>query len=329
MAEAPRLRPRLQGLDALRGIAALCVVALHTNAVFGGVPWFAKGYLGVDFFLMLSGYLMARITEPRLAAGLSPVKFMRARYRRFWPMVALGSLIGTPYLWVRASGDWGAFLPALIANFLLLPWPLTNLLFALNIPVWTIFFELLANAAHVFALRFLSTVRLAILTGSLGALTIWVALHIGTLDLGARPATFLPGIPRILLAYCIGMLIWRTKGERPLAPVPGWLAVIAMPAALLAAWYFGWRGPSFDLAFAILLCPLVLAGALRITRPNPLVWLSAAISFPVFAVHLPILEATRELGYGKVPALCVVALVTAIIVVWTNRRVRRKEPAPA
>ena len=90
--------PRLHGIDALRGIAALCVVGLHAHGVFGGYPnWFAKGYLGVDFFLMLSGFMMARVNEPRLAAGLSPLVLMRARYRRMWGTVALGSLIGIPF----------------------------------------------------------------------------------------------------------------------------------------------------------------------------------------------------------------------------------------
>ena len=93
---------RLAGIDALRGIAALLVLGLHTNAVFGGLGQFSKGYLGVDFFLILSGYLMARITEPRVAGRLSPGQFMIARYKRFWGMVALGSLIGVPYLWIRA-----------------------------------------------------------------------------------------------------------------------------------------------------------------------------------------------------------------------------------
>ncbi len=151
---------RLAGIDALRGIAALLVVGLHTNAVFGGLGQFSKGYLGVDFFLVLSGYLMARITEPRIAAGLTAQRFIVARYKRFWGMVALGSLIGIPYLWIRAGGEWWPFLPALIANLALLPWPVANLLFAVNIPAWTIFAELVANGAHVSALRRLSTVGL-------------------------------------------------------------------------------------------------------------------------------------------------------------------------
>jgi peptidoglycan/LPS O-acetylase OafA/YrhL len=310
---------RLQGLDALRGIAALCVVGLHTNAVFGGFPWLSKGYLGVDFFLMLSGYLMARITEPRLFAGLAPRRFMVARYKRFWSMMALGSLIGVPYLWVRAEGAWDPFLPALIANLLLLPWPVANLLFALNIPAWTIFAELVANAAHVFALRRLPTAWLTTLTAVLLALTIGAAATHGSLDVGARPSNWLPAVPRVFFAYSLGMLLGRIWQRLPSVPLPAPVSLATIPVVLVTAIWLQWRHWAFDLAFVTLLCPVVILAALRITASNRAIWLSAALSFPVFAVHLPILEAMRELGYTKGPALVVVALVTAIIVWWTNR----------
>jgi peptidoglycan/LPS O-acetylase OafA/YrhL len=318
---------RLHGLDALRGVAALCVVGLHTNAVFGGFGWLSKGYLGVDFFLMLSGFLMTRITEPRLIAGLAPTRFMVARYRRFWPMMALGSLIGVPYLWVRAGGDLAAFIPALIANFSLLPWPLANLLFALNIPAWTIFAELVANCAHVFALRRLRTGGLAVLVVVLTGLIVWAAVSYGTLDVGARPSNWIPAVPRVFLAYCLGMLLSRSWKQSPLPALPAPLIMLTIPATLVSAIFWDWRHWSFDLAFVLVLCPLVILAALAITRANPLIRLSAALSFPLFAVHLPILEAMRELGFTKLPALAVVALVTAAIVWWTNRPARRMAQA--
>jgi peptidoglycan/LPS O-acetylase OafA/YrhL len=318
---------RLNGLDALRGIAALCVVGLHTNAVFGGFPWLSKGYLGVDFFLLLSGYLMTRITEPRLRASLTPHGFMVQRYKRFWGMMALGSLIGIPYLWVRAGGALDPFLPALVANLLLLPWPVANLLFALNIPAWTIFAELVANALHVFALRRVPTHWMAALAALLFALIVWAALSYGSLDVGARPSNWVPAVPRVFFAYCLGMLLGRTWQHLPAVPFPPPLTLLTIPAVLVAAIWFDWRHWAFDLAFVTLLCPLVILAALRITASNRAIWLSAAISFPVFAVHLPILEAMRELGYTKGPALLVVALVTVTIVWWTNRPRRSMAPA--
>jgi peptidoglycan/LPS O-acetylase OafA/YrhL len=316
--------PRLAGIDALRGIAALLVVGLHTNAVFGGLGQFSKGYLGVDFFLALSGYLMARITEPRLAAGLAPRRFMVARYKRFWGMVALGSLIGIPYLWIRAGGELWPFLPALIANFALLPWPVANLLFAVNIPAWTIFAELVANGAHVFALRSLSDRAIAALTLVLGGLTLWVAISWGNLDVGARPGHVWAAIPRVFFAYCLGIALWRWRGERVLLPLPAPLVLLTLPLAIIGSWWSGWRSWQFDFMFVALLCPLVISAATRITRQTRLGWLSAAISFPLFATHLPILEAVRELGGSKELAVPL-ALATALAIVWwTNRRDARK-----
>lgn len=321
--------PRLAGLDALRGIAALLVMGLHANAVFGGLGVFSKGYLGVDFFLMLSGFLMARITEPRLAAGLAPRRFMIARYKRFWGMVALGSLIGIPYLWIRSSGEWWPFLPALLANFALLPWPVANLLFALNIPAWTIFAELLANASHVLALRRLSNKTLTLLTVILGSLTIWVAVTWGSLDVGARPAHVMAAIPRVFFAYCLGITLWRWRQDHVLLPLPSAVALLAMPLAIVGGWYVGWQSWSFDLVFVMLLCPLMISAATAITRQTSLGWLSAAISFPLFAVHLPILEAVRELGGTKEQAIPLALTAALVIVWWTNRRDRRKAFAQA
>lgn len=316
--------PRLAGLDALRGIAALLVMGLHANAVFGGLGAFSKGYLGVDFFLMLSGFLMARITEPRLAAGLSPQRFMVARYKRFWGMVALGSLIGIPYLWIRSGGQWWPFVPALFANFALLPWPVADLLFALNIPAWTIFAELVANGAHVFALRRLNNRALTLLTILLGGLAVWVALSWGSLDVGARPGHVWAAIPRVFFAYCLGIALWRWRQVRVLVPLPTALVLTAMPLAIMGSWYADWRTWQFDLAFVMVLCPLVISAATAITRQTPLGWLSAAISFPLFAIHLPIFEAVRELGGSKVQAIPLALSAALIIVWWTNRRDARK-----
>jgi peptidoglycan/LPS O-acetylase OafA/YrhL len=320
---------RLHGLDTLRGIAALCVVGLHANAIFPHQvpPWFTKGYLGVDFFLMLSGYLMARITEPRLAAGADPVRFMAARFRRFWTVVALGSLLGIPFLWVRTQGDPVWFVSALGANLAFLPWPADHLLFPLNVPVWTILAELLANALHVLVLWRMPTRWLAGLVLASAGAALWAAISYGSLDVGARPSNVVYSPPRILLAYGLGILLWRWRGARLSLPAPGWLALPLIPAAMLAAWTFGLGGWPFDLIFILALCPLVIALALGLDRDStPGRW-SAALAFPLFAVHVPALELARLLGLG--PASGLVAAFAGALAIgwWTKSLPRRMEPA--
>lgn len=315
---------RLHGLDALRGIAALCVVMLHANAIYGlAVPgWFYRGYLGVDFFLMLSGYLMARITEPRIAAGASPIAFVKARYRRFWPVVALGSLLGIPYLWSRTQEDPAGFAAAFIANIAFVPWPADRLIFPLNVPVWTILAELLVNTLHVFVLWRLSTRWLIGLAMMALALSAAVAVDYGSLNVGARPENVLYAPPRVLLAYLLGMLLWRCKGASLRLPLPGWLALAAMPAAMLASWAGGFGHWSFDLVFVAILCPLVIASALGITRETALGRFFGDLSFPLFAAHVPALEAARLAGFGPwvgFPA----AFATALAILWWTKRPAR------
>ena len=312
---------RLFGLDALRGIAALCVVGLHSHAIFPYFPdMLGKGYLGVDFFLMLSGYLMARITEPRLAAGLSPRSFLIARYMRFWPTVAFGSLIGIPFLWVRTGGDPLWFGSALVTNMALLPFPADHLLFPLNVPVWTILAELVANGIHVLLLRRISSRLLSCLALVLFAATAWSAIAYGSLDAGARPSNAVYGIARVFFAYVLGMLLWRYRNVTGRLLMPGWLALPGMPAAMVLAWAMGWRGWPFDLVYVALLCPLIIAGALRIAKDSAAGRFSAEFSFPLFAVHVPVLEAVRMAGYGVVVGVPLAFAVTLAYLWWTNWR---------
>lgn len=319
---------RLSGLDALRGIAALCVVGLHANAVYSQTlpTWFTKGYLGVDFFLMLSGYLMARITEPRLAHGLTPASFIKARYLRFWKVVALSSLVGIPYLWWRTQHDPAWFAGAFAANMVFLPFPADNVLFPLNVPVWTILAELLANALHVTILWRLRTAWLGGLVLLAGLATIAAAIDYGSLDVGARPGNWTYAPPRILLAYGLGILLWRCGLSGRAPRLPAALVLMAMPLAMLASWYSGYRAWPFDLAFVVVLCPLVILGALHITTGNALTRLSADLSFPLFAVHVPALELAKHLGLAAPWGLVLAFVLAWVILWWTKPGAQRMEP---
>lgn len=305
---------RLSGLEALRGIAAICVVLLHLQATFGGHPAiFGKGYLGVDFFLMLSGYLMARNQEARLAGGLSPWRFMGNRYRRLWPMMALGGLIGVPTLLMRTS-DFGQFLMLAIPNFLLLPVSFQREAFPLNIPAWTIFYELVANALHVLLFWRLGMRGLMLAILACLPFVVWIGLDHGNFDVGARPEHFIWGLPRICFAYLIGMGLSRWWRDEPPLAVPPALAFIAMPALFIASWALGMRSWLFDLAFVTLACPLVLAGALRMTRRSRAAEWLGQLSFPLFAVHMSLLQIGRRMFDLSWPAGGALALGGGIIV---------------
>jgi len=290
---------RLPGLEALRGVAAICVLLLHVGAIFQLKPILAKGYLGVDFFLMLSGFLMARVQEPRFASGkLQPWPFIAKRYRRLWPMMAAGGVIGLPFLWIRTTGI-DQFLLVAAFNLALLPWfGMRWEVFPLNIPAWTIFFELVANVAHALVLRLLPT--MAILAGAFACLPMlwWIGDLWGSLDVGSKPENFLFALPRIFFAYFVGIALSRWWGSEPLLRVPALPAILAMPVLLLTAQHLGMSHWSVDVAFVVIACPLMIAGALRLNRLAAPARLLGQLSFPLFALQMPILQGLRKLGFG-------------------------------
>lgn len=310
---------RLPGIEALRFFAALCILLLHTRAVFGGQPVFGKGYLAVEFFLMLSGFLMAYAQETRIT---EPVQFMVKRYRRLWPTMALGGLIGLPRLYLKSASG-AQFAATALANFALLPAWWAPFIFALNIPAWTIFYELVANTLHVLIFRHLRTGLIWLGAAVLVPVMAWIGHHWGSFDVGARPETMLAGLPRILLAYLIGIALGRTWRNGPPVPIPSMLAIPAMPAILAAGWWLGIdRSWLFDLAFTIIACPLMIAGGMRLTRFHGAAGLLGRLSFPLFAVQMPILEGAQMLGWGKWQA-GLTALAGGIVAAFLTERFDR------
>jgi peptidoglycan/LPS O-acetylase OafA/YrhL len=293
----PHRDNRMPGLEALRGFAAICILLLHTRAVFGGVPVFGKGYLAVEFFLMLSGFLMAHVQEERLARDDAPLRFMAKRYRRLWPTMAIGGTLGLPRLFVRTSGL-GQFASIALANLLLIPVAFKRELYPLNIPAWTIFYELLANLLHTLVLRHLKLWTICLGIALLAPVMVWIGLDWGSFDVGARPESVIAGLPRILFAYLIGVALGRWWGDTPLIPVPPLLAIPAMPAILAAGWWLGLGHWWFDFGFTIVACPLMIAGGLRLRCFQRLAELLGQLSFPLFAVQMPILQGMQMLGFG-------------------------------
>ena len=320
------LGPRLHGLDALRGIAAFWVVLMHAHVLFpSGIPDISpKGYLAVDFFFVLSGYVMARTYEPRMQDGLASATFFFARLKRLWPTMALGGLLFLPYLAEGSRGEIYDPLAVIALNLLLLPSPWTNNAFPLNVPAWSIFYELLANLLHAMLLWRRSTAFVAaIALISLAALC-WFVPRLGSFDIGAHKGELLAGLARVSLTYCIGIILWRTWGERRLP------AIAAIPALLFMPWAFAQapldlvRWWQFDFAFVVIAAPLLLVAGLALRGGVVLAKLGGELSFPLYATHYPTLYWCRDAGMGAVESIAACVVVAGVVaglqMAWTRHR---------
>ncbi len=315
-------------LHALANYGGTSGIALHyaDGAPLDAAKLFGRGYLGVDFFLMLSGFLMARIQEDRLAAGASPWRFMVKRYWRLWPMMALGGLIGLPRLFIRAPSVFD-FAWVALANLLLIPVPWHRFVTPLNVPAWTITCELLCNLAHVTLLRRLRGGWICGLLVVLLPLEVWIGLHWNYYNVGAQPANFFAGLARCLFAYSLGMALSRWWRDGWVPPVPWWLALPLMPVLLGVAQVFKLWGWAYDLGFILIACPLMIAGAMRLDRFHGWAEWAGRLAFPLFALQMPVLEGLRMLhgSYWLAIGLsCLAAVVASVFSWWLARRKQRR-----
>src|SRR6266702_866056 len=215
-------------LDGFRGLAALVVAVLHAIMLVDNAPdeRFAAlphARLAVDFFFVLSGFVIAYAYEGQLAGGSMSFRgFFRARIARLYPFVVFGGSIAGAVLLARVipTGLEATLLGiiATVAGLLFIPLPLRY--FApqgytgnpyINAPEWSLFFELGINFLYAAVVRHLTTavVALCIAVGAF-ALLAWtlVLAHVVNDDWNV----FIGGFPRVLFSFSIGIWIFRVRG---------------------------------------------------------------------------------------------------------------------
>lgn len=287
---------RLLTLDAMRGIAAICVMVTHIKV--DGLPHLvASGYLAVDFFFLLSGLVIAKTYDERLAAGQTLFNFVAVRAIRIYPLYLVGWGLGLAMcvgqiLFNRPDQLTTANLAVTSTfEFFLLPSPVSGQLFVLDVPAWSLFFELFINVLYALLLVGLSTRILVILAFIFSALLIFSALQFGSLNIGQNWATFYGGFARVGFSFVVGMLIQRLHATpmrnswRALLPV---LALVGL--LLIQADDFG--RATYDLGVVLIAAPIVVwFGA----SYNPPAFLQRAaqkigeLSYPVYTIHYPII----------------------------------------
>src|SRR4051812_34823832 len=151
-----RMKPHFVVLDGLRGVAALGVVIFHfMEMVIWNYSklWIGHGFLAVDFFFCLSGFVMGYAYDDRIGQmGLG--QFFKVRLIRLQPLVVLGAVLGLIAFYGNPFGvipGYGVGRVALlfVLSLLMIPYGAmkerSQNLFSLNAPAWSLFWEYVAN----------------------------------------------------------------------------------------------------------------------------------------------------------------------------------------
>jgi peptidoglycan/LPS O-acetylase OafA/YrhL len=311
---------RYTTLDGLRGVAAVLVLAFHLIGQDG--DWTSlRGYLAVDFFFVLSGFVIAHAYERRFAAGLGVGRFLGARLLRLYPVMLVGAVAGAVVFAAKAGAPAP---PAAFASHLL--WmPLSGGydLFPLNVVQWSLTLEVLANVAHALILRRLGPRTLALIAGVALIGLLATARHWGTLNLGAHAVDWWGGPLRLAFSYTVGVLLYRLRDSWLLARAPR-LPFIARARALVGSVLFVSAHPLHRLGDVLavgLLLPLIVLLGIRAREMPALAALedwSGRLSFPLYGVHLPIVVLLAQQGFtgslgGKLAA-GLLAIAAALVV---------------
>lgn len=321
-------------LDGLRGVAALAVVIFHfMEWVYTDFTrnFIAHGFLAVDFFFCLSGFVIAYAYDDRLGKMGVPA-FFKSRVIRLHPLVVAGSVMGLlAFLWdpfaiVPESYSVGKIALIFFCSIVLAPFPVMEdrgfNLFGLNAPSWSLFWEYVANIAYALVLHRLRRVYIAVLTLMAAVGIVFVACRSGNLLGGWSGPTFWDGGARIAYSFLAGMLIYRSRWIiKNNLGFPG-LAVLLSLAFLMPFTAWNWLTESL---VVLLYFPLLVAlGAGATLKPSmrPLCVFSGNISYPLYMTHYAFLwmfgnyYTNQKPGGAELAAVIIIGVIALVGVAY-------------
>lgn len=281
----------------MRGVAAFAVVLLHIGQLVE-LPIVHHGYLAVDFFFALSGFVLTTTYAPRFARGLTPGDFLKQRFIRLYPTFLAGVVVGIPVVFAQIYFGSGHALPMSVAtvgagfNLLMLPAPGADTLFPFDRPAWSLFFELLANVALCYALLRITTKLLVAVCAISGFALLFAIMRYGSADIGHNWDQILFGLSRTSFSFCLGVLAAR----RPIFRATSYSAILLLAALAIilqldVAAQYRWV---YDAVGIFFILPIVAILGTGLNLPPSLHRdgsFLGDISYPLYAVHYPVIQA--------------------------------------
>lgn len=306
-------KPHYAILDGLRGVAALTVVWFHVFEAYATSHLdqiINHGYLAVDFFFILSGFVVAYAYDDRWGR-LSTGDFLKRRLIRLQPMVVMGAIIGGIMFYTQGCSVWdvsqvslGLLVVSTLLNMFLIPATTgfeirgVGEMYPLNGPSWSLLFEYIGNILYALLLRRFTTKVLAffVAVAAVGLALFSIFGPLGDICVGFSMTgdNITGGFLRLLFSFSAGLLLSRVF--KPVK-IKGafWICSAAIVAVAAVPRIGGeehlWMNGAYDAICAIILFPLlVLLGASGKTTDKTTTKICkflGDISYPLYMVHYP------------------------------------------
>lgn len=286
-------------LDGLRGIAAVAVVIFHFMEI--AVPdyhnsFIAHAYLAVDFFFCLSGFVIAYAYDNKLQK-IGIASFFKLRLIRLHPLVIIGSVVGLlafvfdPFSNLHEVYS-GKILLLFITSCLMVPYPIVHErflnLFHLNPPMWSLFWEYIANIGYALVLIKVRNKTLWLLVIIAAVLLCYESHKAGYLGIGWGGGSFGGGGVRVFYSFLAGILVYRSNWI-----IRSQLGFLSTGILLALAFFvpfsdkFNWIIDPLIVIFYFPLLVALGAGARLNAAFTKICKFSGEISYPLYMIHYP------------------------------------------
>lgn len=292
-----KTKQHFEVLDGLRGIAALSVVIFHFMEVAYtdySQDFIGHGFLAVDFFFCLSGFVIAYAYDDRIGK-MGVVEFFKSRLIRLHPLVILGSILGLfaflfdPFGGHPEAYSTGRIVVIFLASIFMIPFPVVQdrafNCFGFDAPAWSLFWEYIANIVFAVVLWRVGRRLLFILTIVAAMVLCVVCYRAGNLMGGWGKGNEWDGGASVAFSFLAGMLVYRSKWI-----IKNKLGFVGMAILLFLAFvspFSKWNFISEPL-IVIIYFPLVVAlgaGAIPAERIRKFCVFLGMLSYPLYMTH--------------------------------------------
>ena len=310
-------KPRFEILDGLRGVAAMIVVAFHLFETYSSGPSeqiLNHGYLAVDFFFVLSGFVIGYAYDDRWGRMTTWDFFKRRLIGGFWFYFS-----AAPGFELVMQTPWWKLLLILTLGCIMFPTPPSmdirgwKEINSLNGAQWSLLWEYVANIFYALFVRRFSIAVLAVFVFLSAFLTIDLAMNLdvtGLLEVrdyarytviggfGLTPDQIYIGICRLLYPFFGGLLLYRLGKCRIRLKHGGMLWCSLAVAVTLVVPHIGgetheWANGLYCAVVILLVYPaIVAAGAgseLKGKKTTAVCKFLGMISYPLYITHYPMI----------------------------------------